>query len=180
MLIVGWICIDSHVSNIYLGGIFQSIDKQLIDRMQEMKRHWSSLLRCLRNLFDKTLLTEVKVMKLHHSYQKIDTSSQQTYTSQVSMKMWSKVDQENPKKKIQLHCWEHPKFLFQTMRSIIINKKFYCSRRKLWKNKSWNCVVCSPNKMAEVVVKSIQKWDHTSRCHLQDHEIWLAAILFGC
>ena len=66
------------------------------------------------------------------------------------------------------------------MRSIIINKKFYCSRRKLWKNKSWNCVVCSPNKMAEVVAKSIQKWDHTSRCHLQDHEIWLAAILFGC
>ena len=39
MLIVGWICIDSHVSNIYLGGVFQSIDKQIIDRMQEMKRY---------------------------------------------------------------------------------------------------------------------------------------------
>ena len=53
---------------------------------------------------DKTWLAETKVMKLHHSYQQIGTSSQQTHTSQVSMKMWSKVGQENPKKKIQLHC----------------------------------------------------------------------------
>ena len=39
MLVVVWICIDSLVPNICLGGILQSIDKQPIDRMQEMKRH---------------------------------------------------------------------------------------------------------------------------------------------
>ena len=113
MLIVAWICIYSLVSNICLGGILQSTDKQPIDRMQDMKRHWSSLLRCLRNWFDKTWLSEAKVMKLHHSYLQIGTSSQQTHTSQVSMKMWSKVGQENPKKKIQLHC-ETVLFVHQT------------------------------------------------------------------
>ena len=148
MLILARICIYSLVSNICPGGILQSTDKQPIDRMQEMKRHWSSLLRCLKNWFDKTWLSEAKVMKLHHSYQQIGTSSQQTHTSQVSMKMWSKVGQENPKKENTASLW--------------------------------NCVVCTPNKMAEVAVKSIQKWDYTSRCHLQDHKIWLAAILFGC
>ena len=112
-LILMLICIYSLVSNICLGGILQSTDKQPIDRMQEMKRHWSSLLRCLRNWFDKTWLSEAKVMKLHHSYQQIGTSSQQTHTSQVSMKMWSKVGQENPKKKIQLHC-ETVLFVHQT------------------------------------------------------------------
>ena len=39
MLVVVWICIDSLVSNICLGGILQSTDKRPIDRMQEMKRH---------------------------------------------------------------------------------------------------------------------------------------------
>ena len=42
--------------------------------------------------------------KLHHHYQQIGTSSQQTHISQASMEMWSKVDQENLKTIIQLQC----------------------------------------------------------------------------
>ena len=36
--------------------------------------------------------------KIHHNYQQIGTSSQQTHTSQASMKMWSRVDQENQRR----------------------------------------------------------------------------------
>ena len=131
MLVVVWICIDSLVSNICLGGILQSMDKQPIDRMQEMKRHWSSLLQCLRNWFDKTWLAEAKVMKLHHSYQQIGTSSQQTHTSQVCMKMKSKVGQENSKMKIQLHGHISDHALYHHQQKVLLFKEVVMKEQKL-------------------------------------------------
>ena len=95
VLIVTWICINSLLYWTFILVVFSSPSTKGLST--ECKRWKDTVLSSL----SKGIYLQAK---LHHHYQQIGTSSQQTHISQASMEMWSKVDQENLKTIIQLQC----------------------------------------------------------------------------
>ena len=78
------------------------------------------------------------------------------------MKMWSKVDQENLKKKYSFSARCILKFYF---RPCVLFKEEVMKQQKL------KLCFCTQNKVAEVAAKSIWRQDYISWRNLQDHKI---------